>query len=92
MIAAVLLHSLSAWAEGDFYVIGTGKVGTRITGVPMEINKPGFYFFTGDLIYKSDSGNAITPLLVANGRPSGTGSGRFDVLPVTSRPLHFING
>jgi hypothetical protein len=59
MAAVLLLSGTAAWADGDFYVVGNGSVGTKITYVPYIIEQPGFYFLTGNLTY-SGTGNAIT--------------------------------
>jgi hypothetical protein len=58
MAAALLLSGTAAWADGDFYVVGNGSVGTRITYVPYIIEQPGFYFLTRNLTY-SGGGEAI---------------------------------
>ncbi|MEW6658986.1 MAG: right-handed parallel beta-helix repeat-containing protein [Thermodesulfobacteriota bacterium] len=57
LAAMVLWPTTAAWA--DFYVVGVGKVGTRITSVPYTISQPGFYFLSGNLTY-SGTFHAIT--------------------------------
>jgi len=54
-----LLSAVPAWADGDFYVVAVGSgVGTKITSLPYTIDKPGFYYLTGNLT--CTSGNGIT--------------------------------
>jgi hypothetical protein len=61
LVAAGLMGSSAAWAQGDFYVIAGGgpPVGTKITSLPYTISNPGFYYLTGNLTY-TGTGNGIT--------------------------------
>lgn len=50
MVGAILLGKGAAWADGEFYVVaGGGGVGTKITSLPYNITKSGFYYLAGDL-------------------------------------------
>jgi hypothetical protein len=47
-------------AQGDFYVVGVGRVGTQISSVPYTISSPGLYCLAGNLTFNPVNGNAIT--------------------------------
>jgi hypothetical protein len=57
LVAALLLSGGAAQADDGFYVIGGGRVGTRINTLPYPINSPGFYYLGGNL---TTSGDGIT--------------------------------
>jgi parallel beta-helix repeat protein len=58
---AVCLCGDLAWADSDFYVIpGGGGVGTKITSLPYNISKSGFYYLGGDLTTDSNGINVYT--------------------------------
>jgi hypothetical protein len=60
LIGALVLSAAPVAADGDFYVVvAGGGVGTRITSLPYTIDKPGFYYLTGNLTYPN-SENGIT--------------------------------
>lgn len=60
LVGAVLLSTAPVLADGDFYVVAGGgaALGTKIAGLPQAIDKPGFYYLTGNL--SCPSGNGIT--------------------------------
>ena len=49
LIGAVMLSAAPVWAQGDFYVVGGGGVGTRITSLPKTITDSGYYYLGGNL-------------------------------------------
>ena len=51
LVGFILMGVTPVLADGDFYVIsgGAGAVGTKISSLPYTINKPGFYYVTGNL-------------------------------------------
>lgn len=62
LIAAVLLSSSAAWADGDFYVVAGGgaAVGTKITSLPFPIKNSGFYYLGSNLTCASGDAIDIT--------------------------------
>jgi hypothetical protein len=62
-LIGVLVFSVApVWADGDFYVVAGGgqPVGTKITSLPRLIDRPGFYFLTGNLTSTDAHGITIT--------------------------------
>jgi hypothetical protein len=57
LAGAMLLSAGPAPAGGDFYMFS--GVGTRITSLPYRIDKPGFYYVTGNLSTNSAAGITI---------------------------------
>jgi hypothetical protein len=55
---SVMVTTTPVLADGDFYVVAVGGVGTRISSVPYVISNPGFYYLTDNL--SCPSGNGIT--------------------------------
>lgn len=60
LLIALLLCSLRAQADGDFYVIAVGgNVGTKITSLPYTITAPGFYYVSSNLTCPSGDGITV---------------------------------
>jgi parallel beta-helix repeat protein len=99
LLGAVLLSGTAARADGDFYVVGNGSVGTKITSVPYIINQPGFYFFTRDLTYTGSShaiivnvDNVTIDLMGFSLSYNGTNSGGFGVYMYERNNVEVRNG
>lgn len=57
LVFSVIVTTGPVSADGDFYVVAGGGVGTKISSLPYTISTPGFYYLSKDL---STSGAGIT--------------------------------
>ena len=51
LVIAVIFSASPVLADGDFYMVAVGGVGTKITSLPYTISTPGFYYLGGNFTY-----------------------------------------
>lgn len=64
LVGAFLLSAGPVLADGDFYVVAGGGVGTRITTLPFTISAPGFYYLGKNLTMTASFGPASSAIAV----------------------------
>lgn len=97
LVVVVLLGVNPVSADDGFYVVAMGGVGTKITSLPYDITKSGFYYLGGDL---TSTGHGITvnandvtiDLMGFSLSYTGTAEFKYGVLMLGNQNVEVRNG